>query len=168
MFNLLMINKVAVFGAGCFWGVEYVFKKAPGVIKTQVGYMGGKTNNPSYRDVCSGLTKHAEVIKISYDPHVITYKKLLELFFKCHDPTTLNQQGPDYGDQYRSVIFYGNEEERKEANDYKVKYQKDIKKEVVTEIVKAQEFFRAEEYHQDYYGKKDGQPYCHIMPKIKF
>lgn len=158
------MNKVAVFGAGCFWGVEWVFKKAPGVIKTEVGYMGGSVKNPSYEQVCGG-NGYVEVIRITYNPKIITYKKLLELFFKCHDPTTLNRQGPDWGEQYQSVIFYNGEEERREVEEYREKYEEEISKKVVTQIRRVMDFYRAEEYHQDYYGKKGGTPYCHIIPK---
>ncbi|MEK6918689.1 MAG: peptide-methionine (S)-S-oxide reductase MsrA [Nanoarchaeota archaeon] len=161
-------TKIAYFGAGCFWGVEYLFKKVPGITKTEVGYMGGKKPNPTYREVCNDGTGHAEIIKIIYDPALVTYKKLLELFFKCHNPTTIDRQGPDVGEQYRSAIFYTDKEQKKEAEDYLKVYEKEIGKKIVTEISQASEFWKAEEYHQDYYGKKGGQPYCHIMPKVNF
>lgn len=161
-------NEVAVFGAGCFWGVEYVFKRAPGVVKTEAGYMGGKMKSPTYEEVCNSDTGHAEVLKIEFDPGKIKYAKLLEVFFKCHDPTTMNRQGPDVGNQYRSVIFYYSNEQKKEADKSKKEWQKLFKNPIVTEITKAGKFYPAESYHQNYYDKKKGVPYCHVVPKIDF
>ena len=157
----------ASFAAGCFWGVEYVFLKFPGITKTRVGYMGGKTKNPTYREVCSGVTDHVETLYLEFNPAMIDYEKLLEIFFECHDPTTMNRQGPDIGNQYRSVIFYYSEKQKSAAQKAKEKYEKILKKKVVTEIVPAQEFYDAEDYHQKYYEKSGKEPYCHIVPKVK-
>lgn len=160
-------DKKAAFAAGCFWGVEYVFSKFKGVVLTKAGYMGGHTKNPTYREVCAGTTSHAETLYIEFNPEIISYKKLLEIFFECHDPTTMNRQGPDVGSQYRSVIFYYSKKQKKEAEVAKKKYEKKIGGEIVTEIVKAPEFYEAEEYHQKYYEKKGSEPYCHIVPRVK-
>jgi len=160
--------KRAVFGAGCFWGVEYIFKRIPGVIKTEVGFMGGDLENPGYQDVCNGDTGHAEVIRIEFNNSKISYNKLLEVFFKCHDATQIDRQGPDIGNQYRSVIFYFDAEQKETAERFKERYEHEIKERVATKIEKASEFYRAEEYHQDYYGKNRGKPYCHVMPNVRF
>lgn len=153
----------ATFGAGCFWGVEETFRNLKGVKETTVGFMGGKTSNPSYEQVCSGLTGHAEVVHITYDPNQISYKDLLEVFWNCHNPMTLNRQGPDEGTQYRSVIFYHHEAQKKIAEDSKTLLQKSGKfsRPIVTKIVSATPFYRAEEYHQQYL-KKRGLSVCHI------
>ena len=156
-----------ILAAGCFWGVEYVFNQFPGIIKTKVGYTGGSMKNPSYEEVCSSTTGHAEALYIEFDPKKISYSKILEIFFKCHDPTTMNRQGPDVGPQYRSVIFYFSDKQKKEAESFKEKYEKTIGKKVITTIEKAQEFYDAESYHQKYYDKKGSVPYCHIVPKVK-
>lgn len=160
--------QIAYFGAGCFWGVEYVFKRVPGVLKTEVGYMGGDLKNPSYEEVCEGDTGHAEVLSIEFDSSKIKYSKLLEVFFKCHDPTTIDRQGPDIGNQYRSCIFYLNDNQKIEAENYLKKYEEEIGKKIVTEIVPASNFYSAEKYHQNYYDRKGAKPYCHIVPKINF
>ena len=136
----------ATFGAGCFWKPEEVFGKVKGVISTAVGYMGGKTDNPSYGQVCGGSTGHAEVVQIEFDPKIISYKELLDIFWKIHDPSQLNRQGPDVGEQYRSVIFYHNQEQKKLAEESKPKN-------AFTQIVPAKKFWRAEEYHQKYMEK---------------
>ena len=153
--------KEAIFAAGCFWGVEDTFAKVDGVDSTEVGYIGGENPDPSYEEVCSGRSGHAEAIRLKFDPQVVTYKQLLDTFFDCHNPTALNRQGWDVGSQYRSEIFYTSELQRdeaeamiKELND-KGKYQFKI----VTEVSEAGQFFRAEEYHQNYY-EKTGQRYC--------
>lgn len=154
----------ATFGAGCFWGVEVAFRKAPGVMNAAVGYMGGSTKNPSYEDVCSGQTGHAEVVQIDYDPARITYDDLLKIFWENHNPTTRNAQGPDIGYQYRSVIFFHTKEQQAAAHASKASVQASEKyknKEIVTEISPAQEFYRAEEYHQQYLVKHGGVS-CHI------
>ena len=145
--------QTATFGAGCFWGVEATFQKIKGVKKTTVGYMGGKLKNPTYEQVCTNKTGHAEVIKIIYDPEQLSYEKLLEKFWKIHDPTQLNRQGPDIGTQYRSVIFYYNEKQKKLAEESKKQQQKKYSKKIVTEITPAKEFYPAEEYHQKYLQK---------------
>lgn len=145
----------ATFGAGCFWCVEDVFRKTKGVTNTTVGYSGGHTKNPTYEEVCTDRTGHAEVVQVEFDPNVITYEELLEVFWNSHDPTQLNRQGPDIGTQYRSVIFFHNKEQEEIAKRSKEQLEKSgrFTKEIVTEIKPAQEFYRAEEYHQQYYAK---------------
>ncbi len=146
----------ATFGAGCFWGVEASFRKISGVVETKVGYMGGSLENPTYEDVCTDKTGHAEVVQIIYDESKISYDKLLDIFWNIHDPTQLNKQGPDIGTQYRSVVFYHNEEQRKIAEKSKKDLQslKKFRKTIVTEIKKAETFYPAEEYHQQYLKKQ--------------
>jgi len=161
------INDKVIFAAGCFWGVEYVFSKFPGINKIKSGYTGGSLKNPSYQEVCSGASGHAEAVYLEFNPKIISYKKLLEIFFKCHDPTTMNKQGPDNGSQYRSAIFYFNEKQKKEAEKAKKDYAKVLGKNIVTSIEPAKEFYDAEDYHQKYYNKKGSEPYCHIVPKVK-
>lgn len=153
----------ASFGAGCFWGVEQTFREIPGVKETAVGYQGGKTKNPTYEDVCSHGTEHAEVVHVEYDPSEVTYMKLLEVFWSNHDPTTLNRQGPDVGDQYRSVIFYYTPEQKKTAETLKERLEsaKRFPRPIVTQILPAPDFYRAEEYHQLYLEKR-GQRHCAI------
>jgi len=150
------MKEKATFGAGCFWGVEAAFRKVKGVISTRVGYTGGHFENPTYEDVCSHKTGHAEAVEIIYDPSIVTYEGLLNIFWKIHDPTTLNWQGWDVGTQYRSAIFYHNDEQKAEALASKEKIKKSgiYKKEIVTEIVPASKFYEAEEYHQQYNEKK--------------
>lgn len=145
---------IALFGAGCFWGVEEYFQKLPGVIQTKVGYSGGKTKNPTYESVCYENTGHAEVLEIQFDNKIITYEELIGHFWKCHDPTTLDRQGPDVGSQYRSAIFYLNDEQKKIAEKSKIKYQSNFNNNIVTEITKADKFYLAEEYHQNFIQKK--------------
>ena len=140
----------ALFGAGCFWGVEENFRKIPGVNKTEVGYSGGTTLNPTYEVVCQGDTNHVEVVLVEFDENEISYKELLECFWKCHDPTTLNRQGPDIGTQYRSAIFFYNNDQKEIAQNSKTSLSKLISKNIVTEITEAKEFYPAEEYHQKY------------------
>jgi len=144
----------ATFAAGCFWGVEANFQKINGIKKTTVGYMGGATKNPKYEQVCKGKTGHAEVIQIGYDPEEIKYEKLLEIFWDIHDPTQLNRQGLDIGTQYRSIIFYHNETQKKLAVESKQKQQQKTDKKIVTEITPIKEFYPAEEYHQKYLEKR--------------
>lgn len=153
----------AIFAAGCFWGVEELFRRLPGVVETTVGYTGGKTRNPSYEDVCSHTTDHAEAVEVEFNPAKISYSELLDVFWKGHDPTTLNRQGPDVGDQYRSAIFYLDEAQKEAAEVSKEELQSKTKyaKPVVTEITKASPFYRAEEYHQEYFLKNGGSN-CHI------
>ncbi|MBN1134170.1 MAG: peptide-methionine (S)-S-oxide reductase MsrA [Methanosarcinaceae archaeon] len=145
----------ATFAAGCFWGVEAAFYKVKGVISTKVGYTGGDVKNPSYHDVSTGKTGHAESIEILYDPSMISYEELLDMFWNIHDPTTQDRQGPDKGSQYRSVIFYHNEDQKITALDSKKKLEESgkYKKKIVTEIIPALEFYPAEEYHQRYFEK---------------
>ena len=143
----------ALFGAGCFWGVEETFCKTPGVINTLVGYSGGNTVNPSYENVCQGNTNHTEVVLVEFDNSKISYEELLMVFWKCHDPTTLNRQGPDIGTQYRSAIYYYNEDQKNKSILSKNEYAKNSELNVVTEISKAEEFYKAEEYHQKYIQK---------------
>lgn len=146
----------ATFGAGCFWGVEATFRKIPGVISTSVGYSGGNFENPTYKDVCSGKTGHAEVIQVEYDPSKVSYEDLLGVFWSVHDPTTPNRQGPDIGPQYRSVIFFHNPEQEAAAIASKEELQKSgrYKRPIVTEITPASKYYRAEDYHQGYLEKR--------------
>ncbi|MEK6808824.1 MAG: peptide-methionine (S)-S-oxide reductase MsrA [Nanoarchaeota archaeon] len=148
--------EIAIFGAGCFWHVESEFRKLNGVIKTTVGYMGGKLENPSYDDVCTDKTGHVEVVQVVYEPKKISYENLLGLFWRIHDPTSLNRQGPDVGTQYKSVIFYYSKEQRKLAIKSKETLEKSakFKKGIVTEITPALIFYKAEEYHQQYLEKR--------------
>jgi peptide-methionine (S)-S-oxide reductase len=145
----------ATFGAGCFWCVEDVFRKTKGVISTTVGYSGGNTKNPTYNDVCTDLTGHAEVVQVEYDPNVLPYGNLLDVFWNSHDPTQLNRQGPDIGTQYRSVIFCHDPQQEEIARKSKEALDKSGKfgKKIVTEIQPAADFYKAEEYHQQYYAK---------------
>lgn len=156
-------TELATFGAGCFWGVEETFRTLPGVIETAVGYEGGTLANPTYEDVCTHTTGHAEVVQVTYDPKKISYEKLLEVFFDNHNPTTLNRQGPDVGDQYRSVIFYHSPEQQKTAQESKDALTKSgkFRDTIVTRIDPAQTFYRAEDYHQKYLMKR-GETSCHI------
>ncbi len=153
----------ATFAAGCFWGVEATFRQLPGVISTRVGYTGGQTANPSYKEVCTDRTGHAEAVEIEYDPAKLPYDKLLEVFWENHDPTQLNRQGPDWGTQYRSAIFFHTPEQEAEAKASKEQLAKSrrFSKPIVTQIVPAVSFFEAEDYHQQYLEKK-GLASCHI------
>src|SRR3989344_6665524 len=152
----------AMFGAGCFWGVQYNFDQVEGVTETEVGYAGGHTENPTYKEVCADKTGHAEVVHLQYDPETVSYEALLKVFWENHDPTTLNRQGPDRGSQYRSVVFYYNDEQKDVAEKSKEELGKSGKhmNPVVTEIVSASIFYKAEEYHQKYF-EKTGQKTCH-------
>ncbi|MDD5129424.1 MAG: bifunctional methionine sulfoxide reductase B/A protein [Candidatus Omnitrophica bacterium] len=154
----------AVFAAGCFWGVEAAFTEIKGVVKSSVGFIGGTLKNPSYEDVCTGNTGHAEAVELEFDPAAVSYEKLLDVFWSIHDPTTLDRQGPDVGSQYRSAIFYNSPEQEKTALLSRKKFQDSIglKKKIVTEVVPAGAFYRAEEYHQRYFQKQGIQPICHI------
>ncbi|MDW7646257.1 MAG: peptide-methionine (S)-S-oxide reductase MsrA [Desulfuromonadales bacterium] len=147
----------ATFGAGCFWGIEAAFNRVKGVLATTVGYMGGHTTDPTYEEVCSGQTGHAEVVEVLFDPAVISYRELLEVFWQIHDPTTLNRQGPDIGSQYRSVIFYHSPSQQEEAQASRQAQQESWifrHKPIVTAIEPAGTFYRAEEYHQQYLAKR--------------
>jgi peptide-methionine (S)-S-oxide reductase len=153
--------ETATFGAGCFWGVEATFRQLAGVKETAVGYEGGSLDNPSYQDVCTDRTGHAEVVQVIFDPAVISYHDLLNVFWENHDPTTKNRQGPDVGTQYRSVIFFHSKDQEEEAKRSREEAQKSFKRPIVTEIVPATEFWRAEEYHQQYLEKR-GLSQCHL------
>jgi len=162
-------TELATFGGGCFWCTEAVFQRVPGVLKSVSGYSGGHLENPTYEDICGHKSGHAEVIQVEFDPAVISYEKVLEIFFESHDPTTLNRQGADEGDQYRSVIFYHNEEQHKAAGRAKLAAQAHHEDPIVTEIVPLKKFWRAEDYHQDYFNQHPNQGYCAfvIKPKVK-
>jgi peptide-methionine (S)-S-oxide reductase len=153
----------ATFGAGCFWGVEAAFRSIPGVTATRVGYAGGTLENPTYRDVCSDRTGHAEVVEVSYDPAKVSYEDLLKVFWENHDPTQLNRQGPDFGSQYRSVIFFhdADQETTARASRDRLAHARRFRRPVVTEILPAPTFWEAEEYHQQYLEKR-GRASCHI------
>jgi len=170
-YNSHMDKDSIVFGAGCFWCVEAIFANLKGVHSVTSGYCGGKTDNPTYREVCSGSTGHAEVAKIVYDPNEISFEELLEVFWKTHDPTTLNRQGDDVGTQYRSCIFYLNEDQKQKSIFYKKKLDKSgaFSAPIVTEILLLEEFFPAENYHQDYYENNKDNSYCKfvIQPKLE-
>lgn len=155
--------ETASFAAGCFWGVEAAFRELEGVVETTVGYMGGHTKNPNYKEVCTGSTGHAETLQLKYDPAEISFEKLLEVFWNKHDPTTKNRQGPDIGEQYRSVIFYHTEEQKKLAEESKKKLDSSgrYRNPVVTEIIPAETFYPAEDYHQQYLEKR-GRKFCGI------
>ncbi|MEN3007094.1 MAG: peptide-methionine (S)-S-oxide reductase MsrA [Candidatus Methanosuratincola petrocarbonis] len=150
-----MATAVATFGMGCFWGAEHIFRKVSGMISTTVGYMGGSYENPTYRDVCTGRTGHAEVVQVLYDPDRVSYERLLEVFWESHDPTTLNRQEPDVGSQYRSVIFYHTPEQREVAVKMRSVLERSgrFARPIVTEILPAAKFYRAEEYHQKYFDR---------------
>jgi len=162
--------ETATFGAGCFWCVEAVFQNLEGVLKVESGYSGGNIKNPSYREVCAGITGHAEVCQITFDMNQISFEDLLEIFWKTHDPTTLNYQGNDHGTQYRSVIFYHSENQRQKAEFYKKKLieEKAFKDPIVTEISEFKNFYKAEDYHQNYFNLNGEEPYCRyvIQPKV--
>jgi peptide-methionine (S)-S-oxide reductase len=163
------MTETATFGGGCFWCVEAAFKELDGVHAAVSGYAGGHTEDPSYREVCSGNTGHAEVVQIEYDPEVIGYDELLEVFFAVHDPTQLNRQGPDVGTQYRSIILYDGEAQREQAQAYIEALDEEYDDDVVTELDRLETFYRAEEKHQDYFEKNPNDAYCqmHAQPKIE-
>ena len=159
----------ATLGGGCFWCTEALFQMLPGVKSIASGYAGGKTENPTYKDVCTGETGHAEVIQVTFDPQLVSYEKILETFWEAHDPTTLNRQGADSGTQYRSIILYNSESQKSAAEKSKAEAQKHFSKPIVTEIVPLKKFYKAEGYHQDYYRSNPDQPYCRfvIRPKVE-
>jgi len=161
-------NEFATFGGGCFWCMEAVFQRVPGVVHSVSGYSGGHVANPTYEQVCAHGTGHAEVIQVEFNPAVISYGKLLEIFFESHDPTTLNRQGADRGDQYRSVIFYHSEEQHKVAVAARTAAQAHYQDPIVTEIVPLKKFWRAEDYHQDYFNQHPNEGYCAVVirPKV--
>lgn len=154
----------AYFAGGCFWGVDYWFKSAPGVISVTSGYMGGTTQHPTYKQVCTGKTGHAETVEVVFDPNKTTYEALAKLFFEIHDPTELNRQGPDVGSQYRSAVFYVGQQQ-KQITERLIGQLRKKGYNVVTSVEPAKEFWPAEDYHQDYYGKTGGKPYCHLPTK---
>ena len=161
-------SQKAYFAAGCFWGVESLFQSLNGVLSTSVGYMNGNTENPNYKSVCYENTGHAEAVELIYNPKIISYRELCEYFWKIHDPTTLNQQGPDYGSQYRSAVFYITENERKTAEEVKKQFQKFWNNSIITEIDKAEKYYLAEDYHQNYFKNK-GLMHggCHYVRKFE-
>lgn len=161
--------QIATFGSGCFWCTEAVFQQVDGVTKVESGYSGGKVKNPSYREVCSGRTGHAEVIQLTYDPSKVSFEELLEIFWGTHDPTTLNRQGADEGTQYRSVIFYHTPEQKQLAEEYKRKLDASgaFSNPIVTEISPLTNFYKAEDYHQNYYNLNGTAPYCSFVIKPK-
>lgn len=154
----------AIFAGGCFWGVEYHLQKRKGVINTTVGYIGGKTKNPTYEEVCSHTTGHAEAVEVYFNPDIVSYEQLTKLFFEIHDPTQLNRQGTDLGEQYRSEIFYVNDYQ-KQISEKLIQELKNKGYDVVTKLKPATEFYPAQNYHQDYYKHKGSMPYCHIRTK---
>jgi peptide-methionine (S)-S-oxide reductase len=167
--NLTSKMDTITFGAGCFWCVEAVFQQVKGVEKVTSGYMGGKIKNPTYREVCSGLTGHAEVCQLVYDAKIVSLDKLLEIFWQTHDPTTLNRQGHDIGTQYRSAIFYHQELQGEKATSWKERLnaEKVFPQPIVTEIVAASTFYPAEDYHQNYFQENGQEPYCQVVIKPK-
>ena len=162
-------TELATFGGGCFWCLEAVFERLDGVKSVTSGYAGGTKENPTYKEVCTGATGHAEVIQIEFDPQKISYEKLLEVFWEAHDPTTMNRQGADAGTQYRSVILYHNDTQKQAAEKSKELAQWRFPRPIVTEIVPLTKFFKAEEYHQDYFRKNPNAPYCAVVisPKLE-
>jgi peptide-methionine (S)-S-oxide reductase len=157
------------FGAGCFWCVEAVYQRVKGVYSVTSGYMGGKIKQPTYREVCTGLTGHAEVCQITYDPNVVSFQTLLEVFWQTHDPTTLNRQGADVGTQYRSAIFFSNDAQKQAAENWKRNLNEKhvFPNPIVTEIAAESTFYPAEDYHQDYFNQNGTEPYCQIVIKPK-
>ena len=160
----------ATFGAGCFWGVEVAFRQVPGVTDATAGYLGGTLSNPTYQDVCTGRTGHAEVVEVTYDPDRVTYEGLLDVFWASHDPTTLNRQGPDRGTQYRSAIFYHTPEQKTAAERVirEIASAGIYRDPLVTEVAPASKFYVAEDYHQEYFARNPRQPYCQavVAPKV--
>jgi peptide-methionine (S)-S-oxide reductase len=162
-------TQIADFGGGCFWCMEAEFQRIPGVVSVSSGFAGGTLANPTYADVCTGGTGHAEVTQIEFDPKKVSYEKLLDYFWDAHDPTTLNRQGADVGTQYRSIILYNNDAQKAAAEKSKAEAQKKFMSPIVTEIVPLTKFYKAEDYHQDYYNNHQSAPYCQavIRPKVE-
>jgi methionine-S-sulfoxide reductase len=156
-----MTNQTATFAAGCFWGVQFYFDQVPGVVNSRVGYTGGHTENPTYEEVCTHTTGHAEATELTYDPAKVSYETLVKQFFHMHDPTQLNRQGPDVGDSYRSAIFYHDDEQKNIAERVMQQQQKELDKPIVTQIVPVAEFYEAEAYHQKF-TERTGQGMCHV------
>jgi peptide-methionine (S)-S-oxide reductase len=169
MTNTPPSTDTATLGGGCFWCTEAIYQMLPGVKSVSSGYAGGKKENPTYEDVCTGTTGHAEVVQIEFDPRITSYEKILETFWDVHDPTTLNRQGHDSGTQYRSIILYNSEAQKVAAEKSKAEAQKRFKSPIVTQIVPLKQFYKAENYHQDYYRSNPNQPYCTmvIRPKVE-
>src|SRR5260370_27044477 len=169
--NMNSTNKTdtATFGGGCFWCTEAIFQMLPGVKSVTSGYAGGTKENPTYKEVCTGQTGHAEVIQIEFDPKIVSYETILSTFWEAHDPTTLNRQGADSGTQYRSIILYSNEDQKAAAEKSKAEAQKSFHSPIVTEIVPLKKFYKGEGYHQDYYRNNSDAPYCRavIRPKVE-
>lgn len=165
---LTMNTEKIILGGGCFWCVEAVFQRVEGVKAAVSGYMGGKVDNPTYREICNGTTGHAEVVEIEFDPSIVSLEDLLDLFWRAHDPTTLNRQGADVGTQYRSVIFYHDDEQNKVAEESKASAQANFDDPIVTQISAATKFYKAEDYHQDYYDQNKNAGYCRVViaPKL--
>src|SRR5215472_9490534 len=165
-----MRSEIATLGGGCFWCLEAVYDRMKGVISVTSGYMGGRRENPTYQQVCSGATGHAEVVQVEFDPDEISYREILEVFFAIHDPTTLDRQGNDIGSQYRSVIFYHSDEQRRVAQEMirELESEKAFDSPIVTTLEPAQVFYRAEDYHQEYFANNPNQPYCAfvVAPKV--
>ena len=165
------MTEKATFGGGCFWCVEAIYEHVDGVVDMTSGYEGGQTKNPTYKEICTGLTGHAEVVQLEFDPKKVSYERLLAIFFQTHDPTTLNRQGNDIGTQYRSIIFYHSDEQKKAAETIikKLDDAKVFDKKIVTKVEKTQIFYPAEDYHQDYYKRNPNQGYCQaiIRPKLE-
>src|SRR6056297_840705 len=163
-------SKKATLGGGCFWCTEAVYKELKGVVDVIPGYSGGNIKNPAYREVCTGRTGHAEVVQITYDPEVVSYKEILEVFFMTHDPTTLNRQGNDVGTQYRSAVFYHDEEQKEAAEEIIGRFEKEniYNQPIITEVAPFEAFFKAEDYHKDYFKQNEDQPYCQfiVAPKV--
>ncbi|MGI8907834.1 MAG: peptide-methionine (S)-S-oxide reductase MsrA [Candidatus Sumerlaeaceae bacterium] len=161
----LKTSETAIFASGCFWGTEYMFQKAKGVLSTKVGYCGGTVGNPTYKQVCTGSTGHAEAIEVVFNPKVTSYEEMARLFFETHDPTHVDRQGPDIGEQYRSMIFYASDDQKKVAEKLIAELKaKGVK--VATQLAPAARFWPAEDYHQNYYQKTGGRPYCHVYRKL--
>jgi peptide-methionine (S)-S-oxide reductase len=159
-----MSIETATFGAGCFWGVEHLFRKVPGVIDAVSGYSGGFVENPDYRLVCTDTTGHAEAVQVTFDPDVVSYDQLLEVFWAMHDPTQVNRQGPDHGSQYRSIVLAHSAEQRAAAEASRDRVQARYERPIATEITDFVAFYPAEDYHQRYYLKNGHEPYCHAIP----
>ncbi len=170
MENSTIGSEIATLGGGCFWCLEAVYVELRGVEKVESGYMGGHVHNPSYREVCNGTTGHAEVVQVTFNPQEVSFKEIVQIFFTIHDPTTLNRQGADVGTQYRSVIFYHSDEQQATAQEVmREMSEADVwQQPIVTQVVAAEPFYKAEEYHQDYYTQNSQQPYCRVViaPKV--
>ncbi|WP_149981368.1 peptide-methionine (S)-S-oxide reductase MsrA [Pseudoalteromonas rhizosphaerae] len=162
-------NETATFGGGCFWCIDAAFRRVKGVLQVSSGYTGGETTEPTYKQICTGLTGHAEVVQIKFDSNLISYETLLAMFFTLHDATQLNRQGNDIGTQYRSVIYYHDSEQQAQTNQYIAKLQSQIREDIVTEVSPATTYYPAEQYHQDYYNENPEQRYCSLLiePKLK-